>query len=245
MTSHQVSFSGREIPMSELPGEGTQLLLVPGMGAGREMWDQLRGALKVPTTAFDIPLFLNPFGSLPTMENYADAMLAICDDRGYEQVDVLGVSWGGVLAITFALRHPGRLRRLILASTTPDPITHFLTHPEICLAYLLKQYGGTIDHGPHSHGNFREVTWETMMSDGQRALSLLRWSCRDQLEDIPNRTLIITGASDRIVPLNEAKRSCAIPNSEFFEIPDEGHLCVMTSDGPIVGKIEEFLDGTD
>ena len=228
--------------MSEISGEGTQLLLVPGMGAGIEMWSPLREAVQVPTTAFDIPLLSNPFRPT-TMEDYADAMVAICDARGYEQVDVLGVSWGGVLAITFALRHPERLRRLILASTTPEPILHFMTHPNICMAYLLGQYGGTVDRGSHSRGEFRsEVTWETIVSDWHRALSLLLLlgGRRAQLKHILHKTLIITGDDDRIVPLKEAQMSCVIPGSEFFVVSD-GHLCVITSADIIGKRIGEFL----
>ncbi|MGB7655011.1 MAG: alpha/beta fold hydrolase, partial [Novosphingobium sp.] len=37
---------------------------------------------------------------------------------GLDQVDVMGVSWGGAMAQHFALQHPGRTRRLTLIATT-------------------------------------------------------------------------------------------------------------------------------
>ena len=43
----------------------------------------------------------------------------LLDQLGYEQVDVLGVSWGGALAQQFAFQQGKRCRRLVLAATSP------------------------------------------------------------------------------------------------------------------------------
>src|SRR5262245_3763751 len=43
----------------------------------------------------------------------------LLDRLGHEQVDVLGVSWGGALAQQFAFQQAKRCRRLVLAATSP------------------------------------------------------------------------------------------------------------------------------
>ena len=43
----------------------------------------------------------------------------VLDQLGVELCDVMGVSWGGAMAQHFALQHPKRTRRLVLAATTP------------------------------------------------------------------------------------------------------------------------------
>ena len=46
----------------------------------------------------------------------------LLDRLGYQQVDVIGVSWGGALAQQFARQYPQRCRRLVLAATSPGAI---------------------------------------------------------------------------------------------------------------------------
>src|SRR5215831_10905779 len=55
-------------------------------------------------------------GTLTTIEMFA-ALLA---HLGIEQADVFGYSTGGSVALYLALRHPGLVRKLALASTVYD-----------------------------------------------------------------------------------------------------------------------------
>jgi len=47
-------------------------------------------------------------------------MRRMLDRLGYQQVDVLGLSWGGALAQQFAFQHRCACRRLVLRSA-PAP----------------------------------------------------------------------------------------------------------------------------
>lgn len=53
-----------------------------------------------------------------TMAMYADDAAALLDAVGWERCAVMGVSFGGMVAQEFALRHPGRVERLVLACTS-------------------------------------------------------------------------------------------------------------------------------
>src|ERR1051325_10067345 len=53
-------------------------------------------------------------------EHVAD-LEALRDHWGLEQVTLLGYSWGGLLAVLYALEHPARIDRLVLRSSGPLP----------------------------------------------------------------------------------------------------------------------------
>ena len=64
----------------------------------------------------------SPRGAAPfTISRFADDLLAFMDRHGLEKADILGFSDGGNIALTFALRHPARVRRLILNGANLDP----------------------------------------------------------------------------------------------------------------------------
>ena len=64
----------------------------------------------------------SPRGTAPfTISQFADDLLAFMDEQGLKQADILGFSDGGNIALTFALRHPDRVRRLILNGANMNP----------------------------------------------------------------------------------------------------------------------------
>ena len=103
-------------------GHGPPLLLVMGIGANLDMWEPLVSELgERQLVAFDAP---GADGSgnarFPmTMGQHAELVGKLLDRLGYARVDLLGVSWGGLLAQKVAITQPRRVRRLVLAPTLP------------------------------------------------------------------------------------------------------------------------------
>jgi 3-oxoadipate enol-lactonase len=52
------------------------------------------------------------------MADYAADIVALLDERGLDQIDLFGVSFGGMVALEFAVTHPERVRRLVLWCTS-------------------------------------------------------------------------------------------------------------------------------
>ncbi|MEQ1888866.1 MAG: alpha/beta hydrolase, partial [Alphaproteobacteria bacterium] len=107
----------------EIEGTGEKLLFIYGSG----------GDLRVRPNAFDGPL-PKQFQVLGydqrglgrtdkpdrpyTMQEYADDAAALMDALGWTRAHVVGISFGGMVAQHLAIRHPGKVNRLVLGCTS-------------------------------------------------------------------------------------------------------------------------------
>ena len=123
-----LSIGGRALRVAVREGrpDWPPLLLCNGIGARLELFQPFVDALD-PQRAiirFDMPgLGGSPAPVLPYHLGTAAPLLSgVLDQLGYQQADVLGISWGGGLAQQLALRCPARVRRLVLVATTPGAL---------------------------------------------------------------------------------------------------------------------------
>lgn len=101
-------------PLLFISGTGSDLRNTPNFldGPAPEQFDTLAydqrglGQTEKPDTPY-------------SMADYADDAAALMDAIGWESANVIGVSFGGMVAQELALRHGARLRRLVLACTSP------------------------------------------------------------------------------------------------------------------------------
>src|SRR3990167_1225508 len=108
----------------ERSGEGAPLLFISGTGGDlRNKPNQFDGPL---AKAFDLVshdqrgLGRSDKPDRPySMADYADDAAGLMAHLGWDQAHVVGVSFGGMVAQELALRHPARIRRLVLACTSP------------------------------------------------------------------------------------------------------------------------------
>src|ERR1700694_1705062 len=101
------------------PGSSPPLLLCNGIGANLELLFPLMRALDgIATIAFDVP----GTGSSPPsqepmrLKGLAQVVAMMVARLGYRQIDVLGVSWGGLLGQQLAGQYAEQVRRLVLVS---------------------------------------------------------------------------------------------------------------------------------
>ena len=94
-------------------GAGEQTLLLPS--GGTRLPDMYLLLIEALERDFRVIAPAYPAGA--GLAGLADGLAAILDAEGVRRADVLGSSFGGFVAQTFARRHPERVRRMLLANT--------------------------------------------------------------------------------------------------------------------------------
>ena len=106
-------------------GAGDVLLLLHGNG---ESLDYFAGQIDFFAKAYRVIALdtrghgASPRGSAPfTIRQFAEDLRAFMDEKGIESAHILGFSDGGNIALSFALKYPRRVTKLILNGANLDP----------------------------------------------------------------------------------------------------------------------------
>ncbi len=243
-------------------GRGRPLVLMNGIGAGLELLEPFRRALTATETiAIDAP---GTGGSaamaLPRpMACFADLFARALDVLGYQEIDVLGVSWGGVLAQEFARRHLARVRKLVLMATTPGVISvpgkaealwalatprrYYSTEYFWKVAPIL--YGGAARTNPEllrQHGHLRFIKPPTIRGYVWQLLAPSGWSSLPFLRKIDRPALVLAADDDPIVPLPNGRiLARLLPQGRLYVVRNGGHLFLMTHAAEVGPIVETFL----
>jgi poly(3-hydroxyalkanoate) depolymerase len=235
------------------------LLLFNGIGANIELVEPFLDALDGPEAIiFDIPgVGGSPTPRLPYRPSTLARLSArLLDQLGHEQVDVLGVSWGGALAQQFAFQQGKRCRRLVLAATSPG---HLMVPGK--LTVLLKMatprrykdpdymkrvageiYGGAFRGSPELvRRHLHHVRWSSDYGYYLQLVAGFGWTSLPWLRLLAQPTLVMAGTDDPIVPVvNGRILASLIPDARLVTIND-GHLFLVTSASESAAMISEFL----
>lgn len=249
----------------ELRGSGEPLLMVHGLGYDRHGWGPLPDLL---AEDFTVVLFDNrgvgasdaPEGPYSVTQFVEDAA-AVLDAAGLERTNLFGVSLGGFIAQEFALAHPERLVKLVLASTSPGG-TRAHTMPQ----RGLEAFGRypTMERneglrlmvetalGDRAVRDRPELVEEVFAYRQSNAPTLASWQAQayagatfdafDRIENITTPTLVIHGTGDIVVdPRNADLLAERIPGARVELFPDRGHLLVWEEGAAIAETVKEFL----
>lgn len=242
------------------PSAHPPLLFFNGIGANIEAVAPLAEALtERPFIMFDMP---GTGGSPDPVVPYNAFTMSLCANEllvrdGIEQVDVMGVSWGGAMAQHFALQHGGKVHRLVLAATTPGMLMvpgklsalSKMADPRryVDAAFMEKHfktlYGGAV--GGKS-GHIGRITPPSKRGYVYQLLAMIGWTSLPALPFLRHETLIMMGEEDAIVPVINGKllRSL-IPNSRLEVFEGGGHLFMLSHREQTLSSLRAFLDEAD
>lgn len=252
----------------ERAGSGDPLLFISGTGGDlRNKPNQFDGALG---KAFEM-LSYDQRGlgrsDKPdrryTMAEYADDAAALMADQGWDSAHVVGVSFGGMVAQELVLRHPQRVRRLVLACTSPGGAGgssfpfHEIEHlTGVARAEHLTPISDTrrdaawAQANPEAYAKIIEMAAADPFADepGRTQGAHRQLEARadhdtwDRLPQIACPTLVAGGRYDGIAPPETLEKLAGrIPGAQlqFFE---GGHL-FMIQDRSAVPAMVQFLKG--
>lgn len=239
------------------------LVMINGIGAPLEMWAPFVDEFTDhDLIVFDLPgcgRSSNP-AFLTTMSWFADVVAHLMDELGLAEADVLGFSFGGAVAQEFAFRHPRRVRRLALVSTTPgtpafpgNPLA--LAIAATPLRYLDKRIGELTvpqlaggqtlrDHRALMHDLWRrQLEPPTMWGYTVQLFAIATWSGHLWLPSIKAPTLVMHGAEDPLCPAVNARWIAdLLPDAEYLLFPHSGHLVLIDEPKLAAGPLRGFLD---
>jgi pimeloyl-ACP methyl ester carboxylesterase len=248
-----IRVGSHHVPVSiQGEGGGVPLLMCNGVGAEYPLWGEFRQSLSRTTIAFDVRSAY--LGGRPSMRTYAYFMRKVLDRLEYPTVDVLGLSWGGMAAQQFAHNYPERVRRLVLASTTPGFIS-VPARPSATLALLspsrdaarmdrviAKVYGGDFVETPELAAELGLIRRTDERAYRRQMLAIFGWTSVPWLHRIRHETLIMHADNDPVIPfVNSRLLRRLIPSSSLEVVPGGGHLYLYTRPQDSADLVNEFL----
>jgi 3-oxoadipate enol-lactonase len=250
-------------------GAGEPLVLLHGFTGSLAQWQAVRPLLATERTVIAYDLRGHGHTEAPqdvqsyTMAGYAEDLRALLDALSIERAHILGSSFGGMVALEFALRYPVRVTTLILSDTSAGPRCVELSEPlaareegiDRALAYA-KTHGLTalverelqtrpeLRADPHRlehfHARWRRMTLHGFLGAGHARAT--RTDHHGDLGRLHMPVLIIAGDRDVIVPAAEYMHA-HIPGSALRLIAGAGHPAVADQPHGFVAVVRGFLAG--
>ena len=237
------------------------LLLINGIGAHLELLEPFVRELDpaVEVIRFDPPgIGGSPRPARPYWFGGLCRRIArLLTELGYDQVDVLGISWGGGVAQHFARFQRSRCRRLVLVATATGtmmlpPRPSVLRHMATPRRYLDREYLQRVAGGIYG-GLARVDTGEiaaAMQHHNRAELSRgylyqlaasAGWTSVPFLPLIRQSTLILAGDDDPIIPLANARLMKRLIPESRLHVYHGGHLALVTEAAELAPVVDAFL----
>jgi pimeloyl-ACP methyl ester carboxylesterase len=190
----------------------------------------------------------------------AHLVVHLLDALEIQRSDVLGYSFGGIVAQELAWRAPRRVRRLVLCATSlgwpslpprPLPAMLMLTptrYHSWSAAHRIVPViaGGRTRRDPvalHRHLVERLVNPPSRVGYFHQLYASTGWTSMPWLWRLPHRTLIVHGDDDPLVPVLNARTMVSLMQHATLRVVcGGGHLFLLDEPESVVGELTRFLE---
>jgi len=232
----------------DLQGAGEPLVLIHGAQGDQSMFAGIAPAFANQFRVLTFDQRGSGLSEKPDME-YSMALLAddtavLMEHVGFASAHIIGVSMGGMIAQEFTLRHPHKVRSLVLGCTTPGgPKAVRIGGEALTTAYSTEplspeERGRALAEAAFTKGYIAqhpEVIPAMIEARRQRPLDPVALSHRmkaayahdayDQLPHVACPTLVITGKDDALISWENSRILAErIPGAKLVLLEPAGHV---------------------
>jgi 2-hydroxymuconate-semialdehyde hydrolase len=249
-------------------GSGAPLLMIHGSGPGVSAWANWRlvlpelqkGRRVIAPDMVGFGYTDRPPGQRYGMQAWVEHALGLLDALQIEQADLVGNSFGGALALALAIRHPQRVRRLVLMGSVGVP---FELTPGLDAVWgytpSIAAMRRLLDVFAHDRrlvtDELARVRYEASVQPGvqeafaamfpaprQRGIDAL-CSSEEAIRSLQHETLVVHGREDRVIPLsNSITLANWIPRAQLHVYPQCGHWTQIEHSARFARLVADFLD---
>ncbi len=249
-------------------GEGPAIVVVPGIQGRWEWMEPALGALAARHRVLSFSLADEPGSGRvvdPALgfDTYLTQIDELLDGAGIERAAICGVSYGALIAVRYAARHPNRTDGLVLVTPLPprwkpderlarycsSPRTYFPLFCFQALGRFVSELSVTFDASADRLGFAAHHAGAVLRAPMSpvRASERVRLAQAVDLAGDCSRvhcpTLIVTGEPglDKVVPPHESTQYLNyIAHAEAVTLPRTGHLGLLTRPAAFAALVSEF-----
>lgn len=260
-TTHQIDIDGMALHVRVDGNEGPWVAMAHGLASDHTMLDAAAAHLSTRYRVLRPDLRGHGMSGAPvgpyTMVRMADDLIAAFDSLGVSQAHFVGVSLGGMIGQTLALRHPERIMSLTLVDTSrrtgmeAHPMWHerigvVEAHGMQGIADMTMQRWLTAPFR-EKHPDIVERIRDTILKTKPRGyvgacLAILEYDLATALPRIHCPTLVLVGELDQGSPIREAQAIAnAIKGARLEVLPQAAHLSHIEQADRFHALLDEFF----
>lgn len=238
--THRTPLTAAYRPLPQVQGSGPLLVYIAGLdGTGQLFFKQAPSLSR----SYRVVTYRSRDDGNFTYDDLADDVAWVIRSLGEERAIILGESFGGTVALAFALRYPDLVERLIVVNSFPRFRKRIRIKLAAWLAALLpfssiwpvrmvaSAFGLLADRVSREDRRRFFQAIRTVKGEGYaRRLQLIsEFDVVDRLSEIQAPTLFIAGEKDMLIESASEARAMAarMPNARVRIVKGAGHACLL------------------